>query len=61
MILMDLLLLHGKYQEVLDVYRMKTVEQKREASLIHRTMVIAACYKLVSGPMNLSAMDSECI
>lgn len=54
MILMDLLFLHGKYQEILDVYQTYTVERKREASFIHRTMVFAACYKLVSGPLNLN-------
>lgn len=56
---MDLLFLHGKYQDILDVYQSYTVERKREASSIHRTMVIAACYKLVSGP--IAFLDLEYI
>lgn len=47
LVLMDLLFVHGKYQRVLDVYRAYIYERQREPSSIHRTMVIAACYKLV--------------
>lgn len=56
---MDLLFLHGKYEEILNVYVAYTVERKREASSTLRAMVIAACYKLVSGPLNLNSMDSK--
>lgn len=54
---MDLLFLHGKYQDILDIYHTYTIDRKREASSIHRMIVIAACYKLVSQSLHFDAMN----
>lgn len=44
---MDLLFEHKKYNEILDIYQIRTHERKFEATPLHRLMVYAACYKLV--------------
>lgn len=44
---MDLLFEQKKYNEILDVYQIRTHERKFEATPLHRMMVYAACYKWV--------------
>lgn len=46
-ILMDLLFEHKKYNELLDIYQIRTHERQFKATPLHRLIVYAACYKMV--------------
>lgn len=52
-VLMNLLFKQKRYDDVLKVYRIRTVERQRGTTMLHKTLVYAACYKLVSVVINI--------
>lgn len=44
---MNLLFKQKRYDDVLTVYQIRTAERQRQSTSLHKTLVYAACYKLV--------------
>lgn len=45
---MDLLFEHERYNDLLEVYRIRSIERQRKPTFTHRICFDAACYKLVN-------------